>query len=223
MLKPLAKIPLTFLTDPNVELGESPYDVPPWTNGPYRHLCGLKPLQDDDTDGSDDAGESEDQNVEVGEGFILTDQAMQSMSENNKIFFTPEARQKITQFLTHACKHGQQLRQAQVGLKNKKKRRAKKTSHADSSDEETFVDRVENMPGYAEFKGASLAMQNRAGGVITETIKIMKDMDRTPMMAWKSYVYTSQVLPSRSEKKLSDEERQKKVSHPIGNSTNINH
>ncbi|KAG8688477.1 hypothetical protein FRC11_005391, partial [Ceratobasidium sp. 423] len=189
-LKPLSKIPLTFLLDRNVELGKSPYDVLPWTNRPFRRLCGLKPLKGDDTDDTDNVEESDGQFVDISEGFILTEEAMQSMSEKNQQFFTSESREKITHFLTEVRKHGEQLRSTEAKLKKKKRRGGKKTSMAvgdDTSGEETFVDRVENISGFEEFRGASLAMQNRAGGAIVEAIKIMKDMDRTPMTAWKNF------------------------------------
>ncbi|KDN38116.1 hypothetical protein RSAG8_09712, partial [Rhizoctonia solani AG-8 WAC10335] len=194
-LQPLAKIPLTFLTDANVDLGQGPYDVLPWINSSFRRLCGLKPIKGDNTDGDDNA---EDES------------AMQSLKEKDRKFFTPEARQTITKFCIEVHKHGEQLRQrVQDDTKKKRKRRGKKTSSTvrdGDSDEDTFVDRVENIPGFTEFKGASLAMQNRAGGIIEETIKIMKDMDRTPMVAWKNFVYTSQVLQSRPARKLCDED-----------------
>ncbi|CAE7106900.1 unnamed protein product [Rhizoctonia solani] len=206
-LQPLAKIPLTFLADVDVGLGPSPYDVLPWTNGPFRRLCGLKPAKGEEIDGGDDG---DDESVEIAQGFILTDQAMHSLKETDRKFFTPEACQKITDFCIEVRKHGEQLRRpVQADAKKKRKRKEKKTSNVaddDYSDQETFVDRVENIPGYAEFKGASLAMQNRAGGAIEETIKIMKEMDRTPLTAWKNYVYTSQVLPSRPMRMLPDNE-----------------
>ncbi|CUA74686.1 SNF2-related protein [Rhizoctonia solani] len=215
-LQPLAKIPLTFLTDVNVDLGPGPYDVLPWLNGPFRRFCGLRPVKGDGIDGGDDV---DDESVDVAEGFILTDQAMQSLKEKDRKFFTPEARQKITDFCVEVRKHGEQLRQPVLdNNKKKRKRRGKKTSsavHDDDSEEETFVDRVENIPGFGEFKGASLAMQNRAGGVIEETIKIMQEMDRTPMVAWRNHVYTSQVLHSRPARKLPEDELRKQRQEDI--------
>jgi regulatory protein YycH of two-component signal transduction system YycFG len=79
------------------------------------------------------------------------------------------------------------------------------------SGEETFVDRVENMPHYKEFNQASLTMLNRRDGPIAHLLQIMKDMDRTAIIAWKNFIYTSQTMPSRTSKKLSQEDHKEQV------------
>ncbi|KAG8711805.1 hypothetical protein FRC08_015403 [Ceratobasidium sp. 394] len=214
-LPPLAKIPLLFLVDAAVDLGDNVYDVHPWTNGPFREACGLKPLRDDSDEKSGNV-EERDRYANVADGFVLTDEAMQSVEKKDRGYFTIEASQQITSFLAGVQKHASQLREGQLNLtdeKSKKRRKRKKkdasTPDDDSSDEDTFIDRAHNIAGFAEFKGAWLGMLNRAGGVMAEVIRVMTDADRTPMKAWRNYVYTSQNLPSRANKQLSEEEREK--------------
>ncbi|KAG9123885.1 hypothetical protein FRC07_013619 [Ceratobasidium sp. 392] len=222
-LQPLAKILLLFLADKAVELGDSVYDVRPWTNSRFRLLAGLKSLRGEESVQPDGTADECDQYIDPADGFILTDEATKSIKEKDKKYFTAEARQKITHFLTDVQKHAVQLRTGEPGSgdgtsKKKKKRKAKKSKAdplSDNSDEETFVDRVENIPGFKEFRGASLAMLNRGDGVIDEVFRIMTDMGRTPMIAWKNFVYTSQTLPSRASQQLPEEKLQERRQEEI--------
>ncbi|KAG8734939.1 hypothetical protein FRC10_011202 [Ceratobasidium sp. 414] len=147
-LQPTAKIPLLFLVDAAVKPGDNVYDVHPWTNSPFRHLCGLKLLRDD-CDNEDDNVEGEgNRYADTTDGFMLTDEAMRSMKEKDLEYFTVDARRNITRFLAEVHKHTAQLRKDQLNptdeaSKRKRHKRKKKdtpTTCDDDSDKETFVD-----------------------------------------------------------------------------------
>ncbi|KAG9095200.1 hypothetical protein FRC06_010038 [Ceratobasidium sp. 370] len=146
-LPPSARIPWLFLADVAVKPGDNVYDVHPWTNGPFRQLCGLKPLRDDDDD-KDNNVEEDDRYADTADGFVLTDEAMRSMDKKDLEYFTVEARRNITRFLTEVQKHASQLREGRLNptdaVSNKKRRRKRRrdapTSYDGDSNEETFVD-----------------------------------------------------------------------------------
>ncbi|KAG8724025.1 hypothetical protein FRC09_000768, partial [Ceratobasidium sp. 395] len=214
MLAPLGKIPMRFLADPEVGIGESPYDVEPWTNKAFRERCGLKPLREvwetEDREEGEDGGSGGDQTgpvaqyADVADGFVLSDKAMKSIPSKHLKWFTPDSRRAVSDFMDKLLEHAQQHRRGESKPSNKNKRKGIPAEHA-------FIARAENIAGHENYKGAVLAMLNLKDGVMDQVIQCMKDHNRMPLVAWQTAVYNPLTLRNRKTKELSDEQRQGQI------------
>ncbi|KAG8782049.1 hypothetical protein FRC12_021264 [Ceratobasidium sp. 428] len=218
MLSPLAKIPMRFAVDPEVGIGESPYDIEPWTNKVFREICGLKPLREhweaEDREDGEDGGSGENQTEQAGQyadvadGFVLSDKARKSIPPKDLKWFTSDSQLAVSKFMDKLQEHARQYRRGEFKPSNKRRR---KDLPAGEHDPHTFIARAENIPGYENYKGAVLALLNLKGGVVDQVVQCMKDHNRMPLVAWQTAVYNPPTVRNRNTRKPSDEERERQI------------
>ncbi|KAG9077572.1 hypothetical protein FRC06_008830, partial [Ceratobasidium sp. 370] len=176
----LANVFLLFFDDKDTELPTgSVFQMMPWTNRTFRELCGLKPLLADVNQGDEgDGGEG----VRASDGLVLNAESYEGLKACERDLFGDEILRSVTKFLEAVRTRAIQQRE----FDRRRARRTKKRGpEGDGEPSDSASTRCKNLPGYGEFKAISLALLNKPGGIMHQTIEIMERVGRTPAQAWR--------------------------------------